>query len=241
VSVWLTIPSKRPVAEVKPVIAKWLERGYQVALWRDEEHGQALFPECLVIGNACAYPGYAQAVNWLINVAVRMDPACDWCVIGGDDIEPDPNQTAQEIAERSRIRTFGTFLVMQPTGDRWGENPSHHNPHLRSAYIDRVCGSAWLGREFCRRMYQGNGPLWPGYRHMYVDEELHEVAKAMGILWQRRDLIQLHKHWAREPGKTMEDCPEFLATANSPEGWAEAKAMFQARKDAGFPGHEPIA
>ncbi len=235
-SVWYCIPSARPVAEAEPVLVKWRAQGYKIALWRDELAD--LSSDVLLTGG---YPGYAKATNQLICCVLERDAQMDFCLIGGDDIEPDPNHTAAEIARECLEWRADTFGVMQPTGDRWGENPGHPDPRMRSAYIDRVCGSAWLGREFCRRMYQGNGPLWPGYTHMYVDEELFEVSKAMGILWQRPDLIHLHKHWARTPNATMEDCPEFLAQANSPQGWADARAMFQARKDAGFPGYEPCA
>ena len=35
---------------------------------------------------------------------------------------------------------------MQPTGDRFAQGQ-----------IDRIAGSAWIGREFARRAYGGNG------------------------------------------------------------------------------------
>lgn len=129
---------------------------------------------------------------------------------------------------REQVATFG---VMQPTGDRWGDK--------QGAYADRVCGSPWIGREFALRINQGRGPLWPEYFHMYEDEELFEVASKCGVLWQRPDLIHLHRHWARERGKS-EDMPEFLKRANSQEEWRKAKTLFDQRKAAGFPGSEPL-
>ncbi len=260
-SVWFAIPSKRPVAEVAPVLAKWHQQGYKIALLVDIEDYER-YLQCLDLADRwlpIAYPGYAAAVNILVKTVLREDPDADWIVTGGDDIEPDLSHTAAEIARQCSEHFFDlardaepnafraplagmenhTFGIMQATGDRWGEaTPGFPRAE---AYIDRVCGSPWLGREFCRRMYGGNGPLHPGYSHMYVDEELFEVAKAMGILWQRRDLIHYHKHWARLPGTTMQECPAFLLQANSPEGWAEAKALYQARKFMGFPGHEPCS
>ncbi len=127
-----------------------------------------------------------------------------------------------------------TFGVMQPTGDRWGE----HDKILgkEGAYIDRVCGSPWLGREFCRRMYQGQGPLFSGYFHMFEDEELQNVAQRLGVLWQRRDLIQLHRHYGRE-GKPR---PAFLDVAAGRAHWKVSEDLFKIRQMAGFPGQEPI-
>jgi hypothetical protein len=125
---------------------------------------------------------------------------------------------------------------MQPTGDLWGDSPqsrAKHGEH-RGAYIDRICGSAWIGREVVEHLYDGQGPLWPEFYHMFVDEHLQCVAEKLGILWQRRDLTQHHEHWAREGGKTREDCPDFLKQVTSPEHWAEAQAIFNRLKAGGF-------
>ncbi len=125
---------------------------------------------------------------------------------------------------------------MQPTGDRWGDK--------NGAYIDRVAGSAWIGREFCRRAYGGKGPMWHEYFHMFNDQELQEVAIKLGVFWQRPDLIQLHRHWGRGPENGIGSAakmPEFLRTANGPDNWRRMKGIFEARKAAGFPGSEVIA
>jgi hypothetical protein len=111
----------------------------------------------------------------------------------------------------------------------------------QSAVIDRICGSPWMGREFCRRMYQGSGPLYNGYYHNFADEELQNVARKLGVFWQRRDLCQEHRHWARPRGD-VRDMPEWAAKINDPKqsDWERSKALFQKRKAAGFPGHEPL-
>jgi hypothetical protein len=141
----------------------------------------------------------------------------------------------------TKLSTWGVdsvFGVMQPTGDRWGENEPWARQQFPNApaYIDRICGSPWMGRELCRRMYQGNGPLFEGYQHMYVDEELQCVAQSLGVLWQRRDLIHYHDHWGRTEGSA----PEHLAEATSAAHWDRSRAIFNRRKAEGFPGHEPI-
>ena len=71
---------------------------------------------------------------------------------------------------------------------------------------------------------------------MFVDEELQGVAVRLGALWQRRDVCQHHDHWMRSESRQM---PAFLAMANSPKHWQESQALFNRRKAAGFPGHEP--
>lgn len=255
-SCWLTIPSAREPAEAKLILDKWRAQGYKIALWRDNLLGSMSIPmDHLITG---AYPGYAQATNALVKAVLERDPACEWCIGGGDDVEPDPGHTAEEIARQcsdrfyehfelmypplrdkiagwaasaSELKTFG---VMQPTGDRFANGS-----------IDRICGSPWLGREFCRRMYQGNGPLFEGYRHMFVDEELQEIALKLGVLWQRPDLIHLHRHFQREDDTAQSDAvrkpiPAHLVKWNTQEHWGESQKLFRARKAAGFPGHEPM-
>ncbi len=285
-SVWYAAPSKRPPEVVEPLLAKWRERVYKIAIMVDAPsawhvgdteayvvmrpaegssltHVAKLFdgPVADLLIAAERYPGYAVAANTLIAEILIKDKDAEFIVCAGDDIEPDPHHTAEEIAQecsdhfvealnREVNRRFGlsepffrepvgarTFGVMQPTGDRWGD--------AQGPYIDRVAGSPWIGREFARRMYQGQGPYWPEYRHQFVDEELQAVAIKMGVFWQRPDLTQHHAHWGRaRAGERMapsERMPAFLAEANSADHWRKYKGIFEARKAAGFPGHEPIA
>ena len=118
---------------------------------------------------------------------------------------------------------------MQPTGDRWGERNG-------IATIDRIAGSPWMGREFCRRMYHGSGPMYNGYYHNFADEELQCVAEQLGVFWQRRDLTQEHRHWARPRGD-WRDAPDWAHKINNPQfsDWDKSKALFAARKAAALP------
>jgi hypothetical protein len=259
-SVWFCIPSKRPAHEVEPVLAKWRERGYKTWLMRDSI-GEFIGScnETYVLSEFGEYPGYAKAVNHLAKRVLETDPSCDWIVTGGDDVLPDPNKAADEIAaecsmhfgvrqdlawkegesisKRMHSARLSTFGVMQPTGDRSFRD-------AQGPYIDRVAGSPWLGREWCLRINQGNGPLWPEYFHMGVDEELQAVALKQGVFWQRPDLTHFHQHWGRpRPGERMGQNsrqPAFLKRANSPAEWNKYKAIFAARKAAEFPGSEPL-
>jgi hypothetical protein len=263
-SVWVTIPSARPVAEVAKWAAAWRERGYRIALWRDFSTPAGMFKRPvdgplegtadIVMGGA-TYPGYAVAVNSLVRVTMQAEPDPEWFIIAGDDVYPDPNHTAEEIAAQCRehFNDFacgcevtcnnghcGTFGVMQPTGDRWGENPNHARPDMRSAYIDRIAGSAWYGREYCKRVNQGRGPLWPEYQHMFVDEEARAVAVRLGVYWERRDLTQLHMHPGRAKNYTVDMIPEHLKKWASADHWKEAEQIFFRRRREGFPGSEPL-
>jgi len=242
-SVWLAIPSKRPPEEAEKCLKEWRERGYKIAVYID---GESPVPNCDYSVWDFKYPGYAIAVNRLCGHILDVDPQAEWIVAAGDDTLPDPNHSAEEIAEECRyhFEDFNggnardeTFGVMQPTGDRdFGD--------AQGPYIDRVAGSPWIGREFARRMYGGNGPYWPDYTHMGVDEEIQAVAIKYGVFWQRPDLIHYHDHWGRpRKGEKMgmaDRMPDFLAKANSPEEWKRYKAIYAARKAAGFPGSEPI-
>ncbi len=251
-SVWFCIPSKRPPEEANLVLRKWRERGYKIALWVDTApDGGAKVSDSLFTET---YPCYEAEVNLIVKFVLYYDSQADWLVTGGDDIEPDANHSAEEIAAQcceyfarrhvvtgypadhdprpiAKPAAAHTFGVMQPTGDKWGDR--------QGPYIERVCGSPWMGREFCRRMYQGKGPLFEGYFHMGEDEELQHVATKLGVLWQRPDLIHLHNHWGRKR-MLAEDQPKFLERANSPTEWARYKKLFAERLAAGFPGHEPL-
>ena len=271
-SVYVCVPSARPVEEVREWAKAWRERGYKVALWRDDDNADSAnlagYWDLITGGcehNMHAYPGYAWATNAIIKLVLREHPEVDWVVCGGDDVFPDPNHSAEEIARQctqyyldmfneeakhsqgwsrdERMRIHGireeqkTFGVMQPTGDRdFGD--------AQGPYIDRVAGSPWLGREFCKRINQGRGPFWPEYFHMGCDEELQAVATRLGVFWQRPDLTHHHQHWGRpKPGERMghaKDMPAFLARANSGEEWDKYKKLFAARQAAGFPGSEPL-
>jgi hypothetical protein len=237
-SVWFAIPSIREGGGTIPL---WRKQGYNVAVLRMGN----ILPDVqwqVLVGD---YKGWAPSVNWLTKDILERDPKAEWIVTGGDDYEPDMRYSAEQIGQScslyfQALRGY-RFGVMQPTGDRWGDTEMARKQYgeNRGAYIDRIAGSPWFSRSWCQLAYQGNGPMFAGYKHMYADEELKEVAEAMGVYWPRRDLTQLHKHWGRRPGDQFADfadCPDFLHQVNTPQHWHESKALFDARKLAGWPG-----
>jgi hypothetical protein len=230
-SVWLCIPSARPAEQVEPVLAKWRERGYKIALWRDDD---AFIPYNFnIYGKYREYPGYARSVNYLAEEVLRRDPTCDWIVTGGDDTLPDPNKTAEDIAAEcaehfggpfanyGHNRPQNTFGVMQPTGDRFA-----------GGSIDRIAGSPWLGREWCLRANQGQGPLWPEFTHMFGDECLKRTAEKLDVYWPRPDLIHKHMHFQRasdaiDAPAVPKLVPKHLLKWNTRQHWDEMKAIFK--------------
>jgi len=243
-SVWFCIPSARPAAEAEPVFEQWQRMGYRVAVLRQ---GEAVKHTDIQISTP-TYKGWARSINKLVKTILKHDEDVDWAVSGGDDTLPDPDHTAEEIAAecsnyfstRALLRGLSsdaefakgcpgpkaaTMGVMQPTGDlrAW--------PNSR---IDTFAGSPWLGREWCRRAYGGNGPLFAGYHHCWADEELQAVAIKLGVFWQREDLTHAHLHYLRDNRHP----PAYAAIIAC--DYSDSRALFEQRKAAGWPGSEPI-
>ena len=203
-----------------PVLQRWIDRGYQVAVQRDP--GAADLPVDLSLTRP--YKGYADAVNFLADTVLGIDPDCDFVVTGGDDVLPDPTHNPQQIAAECTLHFKGTLGVMQPCGDR------HMVDREGKCAAERVCVSPWMGREWCERAYDGTGPMCSLYFHEFVDADLHCVALKHRCLWHRRDITQMHQWWGRTDKKEK---PEHLVELEAK--WDEVKAFFEARKAAGFP------
>jgi hypothetical protein len=230
-SVWICVPSIRPGGGTLP---EWKARGYKVAVLRQGE----LFPEADVTVGTDKYLGWAESINLTVKVVMILDKEAEWFVGGGDDTLPDPLFSPGQIAgqcseyfggrwnlggETGKLREgLETFGVMQPTGDGWN--------------IDKIAGSPWLGREWCKRAYQGHGPLFAGYPHNWADEELQAVATKLGVFWQRPDITQRHNHCMRSGSVAK---PEWWDRIVGKD-YGVSKPMFEQRKAAGWPGHEPL-
>lgn len=248
-SVWFILPARRN--EDESTIPAWKEAGYNVAIVRERELPDIKSADLIM--PVTKYPGWARSVNQLVRKVASYDQGVRWFVLGGDDTLPDPTSEPAAIAGDSEVKfhcaiecmyppsrqrwtynlpstEYGTFGVMQPTGDDWSDS--------QGRIIERVAGSPWIGRSFALRSYCGDGPLYSEYFHVFADEELQLVATKLGCFWQRPDLTHKHLHWAR-PRASREDMPEWAKHINSPEEWRRSSAIFQARKAAGFPGSGP--
>jgi hypothetical protein len=116
---------------------------------------------------------------------------------------------------------------MQPTGDSWYDSLGKPS--------ERICGSPIFGRGWVTRAYGGQGVLCPEYKNFYADEELLNVAKKLGVLWQDPGTSHEHDHWSRKPEARP---PVTHALTNS--WWDSDKATFERRRDSGWPEHEPL-
>ncbi len=244
---WYCIPSARPPAEAEACLSKWRERGYKIAVWRDEVDQLIHTADYFVGGiDGIDYPDPNHTADEIAAQCSIYFDAKDRITWAGEQVGEPFNFPSEDalvkyakgyvdpgvvrLHRQGRAHTFG---VVQPTGDRFA-----------GGSIDRICGSPWIGRSFAERVNGGKGPLWPEYTHMFGDEELQEVATKLGVLWQRPDLTHYHKHFQRVAGTDIAQPlapPPHLVEANSPAHWAKYQALFRARKAAGFPGSEVIA
>lgn len=81
-----------------------------------------------------------------------------------------------------------------------------------------------------RALYERLGYFWhPGYRSMFVDEDLYWTAKKLGALKNCEYLKFPHEHPAN--GKAENDETYRRSAAN----WDQGKEMFRLRKAQGFP------
>lgn len=208
------LPSANP-AMARKHLPKWVSAGYRVVMLQDRVRFDVA--GCEVV-HEDHYHGYAWAVNKLYREVPGVSGA-EVVVLIGDDMDPDPILSPGDLRRQFLERFPDTFGVMQPIGDDLSG-------------VDRICGSPWIGRSFASRVNGGTGPLWSNYYHFFADEELHDVATLLGVLWKRRDVSHYHDHWSRNRER-----PPHLSEAQA--RWDSDKALHASRKAMGFPGHEP--
>jgi hypothetical protein len=196
--------------------------GYKIAVFRDLG-APSVAADMIILGE---YHGYAVSVNVLAHAVLRIDPECQFVVTGGDDVFPSKELPPDEIAAQCTAHFSGTLGIMQPCGDR------HMVDEDGRCAAERVTISPWMGREWVKRAYMGKGPLCEAYTHSYVDEDLHNVAERVGLLWHRRDLTQYHD-WHGSKGEPE---PEHMKRHHGE--FETGKRIFLERKAADFPGSE---
>ncbi|MGB4032096.1 MAG: hypothetical protein WBK94_07580 [Tenuifilaceae bacterium] len=197
-------------------LARWRAMGYASMVLIDAGMER---PRAGRVIEADPYPGFAAAANILCHQS-----GADWTVVAGDDIDPDPRLTPDEIAHQLRQHFGGTFGVCQPTGDAYGAL-APNAPHPAAV-------SPWIGREFIQRAYGGLGPYWTSYRHLFADTELYSVAQRMGVLLLRPDITQYHAHW----GRGHEDTLPVAKRRRISESQRLDMELYEQRKAQGFPG-----
>lgn len=212
--VWVVWPSASEERHNKAAAA-WQGRGYKVGVLVDGKHKITNPLHSGVFLRVPAYPGYFRSVNALIHAAFVLKASV--VVAAADDMLPDQKRTAEEIAMQFFKRFPSGMGIMQPIGDDLDGT-------------DRICGSPWIGRRFCEEYYFGQGPYYP-YMQFYGDEELFEVARRDGLLYQDRDVCQRHEHWTRSGAAS-----KTAYQVSNQQFWNTDKRIFEARKAANFPG-----
>lgn len=214
-----------PCADLDRAIAareRWTAKGYKMAFYFDI--GKSWPHDDLFMCGQ--YNGVWDACNALAFMALEF--GADVCLFAGDDMDPDPFNSAQQIAKEYLTRYPDGFGVMQPCGDMQGMDETG------KPAAARICGSAWFGKGWITRAYQGKGPTDPRYWHFFGDESLYEVANKLGVLWMRPELMQFHYHWAW--GWTLQQ--EYHR--RNQLKWEEDRALFYESKALGFPEGEPL-
>jgi hypothetical protein len=213
--VWFAIPSASP-DKCRAVLPIWKKMGYRIAVLQGPNRADIPADICVWTDS---YVGWAHSVNFLCKEVVPA--SCQIVVTGGDDMLPDPNHTADELAEQFLNRFPNTFGVMQPHGDEY----------LASR---RYCGSPFLGRAWIDTMYAGAGPFFGNYFHNWADNELYWVARGLGALWERPDLSHFHDHFTRS-GRTQ---PTYWKNIENRD--LDDCLLYYSRAMTGFAGHEPL-
>lgn len=210
-NIWAVWPSAEPSLREEN-IKRWQKMGYRVAISDGED--------CKTRANRFVkivpYKGYAHAINVLI---AAVSP--DIVVAGSDDVWPDPDHTAQEIAAMFMERFPDMDGLMQPN------KGNKRDPGLVKA---PWAISAWLGWRFIDRV---PGPYHEGYFHVGCDAEILGVARKRGVVWVNNDLAQFHNRW-NHVRKIRR--PAHLAGA-----YAHKKAdlaLYCRRRDAGWVDYE---
>ncbi|MEM9082747.1 MAG: hypothetical protein AAGB34_04060 [Planctomycetota bacterium] len=214
--VWFVLPTANAENCAKN-LPLWRDMGYKIAVLQDRVRFDV---EADRVVYADQYPGWPGTVNQLFREVIPE--TCDVFVAAGDDMRPEPNIPASELAEQFFDHFGGTFGIMQPHGDDF-------------EHTKEFCGSPWIGRAWAERMYRGSGGMCDAYTHHWADDELFWISTCMGRLWSRSDIAQYHDHFRRN-GEPM------------PNYWRESvlaqderdTLTFIARAASGFPGHEPL-
>jgi hypothetical protein len=213
------MPTAAAVDVANAAVCKWQERGYKVAVFRDDG-APPVDADLLIKGVYASYPAAIQDLHLWIAGKV---PDVQVIVAGADDLLPDPKYEPGQLEVQFVEHFRGTFGVMQPTGDKY------------AGWRDNAI-SPWLGLDWCKRINGGKGPYWCGYHHLYSDRELCTVATKLDVYWMNPAVTQLHEHWTRGyPDRLL-----WAARQRIKDREAADKALYYRREREGFPGSEPL-
>ena len=235
-AVWPSINPKRSNETAR----LWIGQGYQVAIMTNGYMPVKAFL-ATVTGTAAEYKGYYQSVIVLAHMAIKEGRA-DVIIFAGDRISPPMHARAWQLGATFAAKFPNGYGVMQPMAAQWKPTISglsareemsapNRRMHATPPSAER-CESPWIGRRFVTEVYNGNGPYCSDYGQYFGDVELYEVARRMGVLWQRTDVVQEFDHWSKPGGPSMEDYQQ----ANFDRWYEKDLATYRARRYKEFPG-----
>ena len=219
--VWVCFPSVIPEKGQKAAL-RWREKGYRVGVYAQDS--VFINSEIDWVGIGMEYQGYWWACDRIVRAVAEQ--GAEVFVLAADDMDPDPNHTAEEISAEYLERFPDGYGIMQPCGDRQGMDSTGKPASAR------ICGSPWFGTGWLKRGFGGEYIVPTDFFHFYGDEILKEVAEKLDILWMRDDLIQDHQHWAFGRQKK-----EGYQETNSRNHWQKDQKIFMEAKKEGFQGY----
>ena len=210
------------VDRANQAVEAWAKMGYRTLVYQD----LGSTPCQADVVQMGRFTGYYRIINGLVETA--FCEGADLVTCASDDMRPDPETPANEIAAMYLDRFPEADGVLQATGDPQGKDEKGRPAAAR------ICGSPAFGRGWVMRAYQGEGPFHSGYRSYFADEELYEVAKREMRLWQEPNLKIDHLHWSW--GRMKKQQYHNIAQLN----WECDRELFQERKAQGFPGSKML-
>ncbi len=156
-----------------------------------------------------------------------------------------PNKTLVQAANRAAERAQGDILIVVSDDfgcpPRWdAELAAIFGERRDLAVLDddglgaRVMTLPLLGRELYRRL----GYVYhPAYHGQFVDEDLTETAKALGVLIEAKQLLFPHRHFSAGHAKL----DATYMRHNQPRSWWTGWMIFEQRKLWGFGVRSPSA
>lgn len=213
---WVVFPAGNPVAG--QVCANlWKHAGWRVGVQTDPGEPIVLCDLPISVPFVSVAATFNNFARQLLQRGARG------IIYGNDDEFPGFGADVENFSAAFLVRFPDTFGVAQPT---------------RCATPDITDGAPYplVGAEFARRINGGRGAFREEYGHYFDDREVHDVAERLGCFATLPDIEIKHLHHSY-------GYPDMLpkqARQRARSCHTAARKLYDERKAAGFPGHEPI-
>jgi len=193
-------------------VARWRNAGFLPLVMINNIPG-ARFPEGCGAITKETYEGYFREVNLLCDILFRQAKA-DVVVCAGDGIWPDQQLDAASVG--------ALFATKFPNG-----TGVMHSLYDKFPGSDGNCWAPMIGKGFYREFYgEGSGPFCHEYMQFSGGEELYDVAKREGILFETEAWRPINCRHPRD----------WQGEHNFKEYADKDRMVYNVRKRDGFPG-----